>query len=256
MARIAPDATLVDLVLHRGAARPRGDRPLLNLHIDGQARWSQAYVPGTNVLETTIHAGDGELQIVDFMPLAEARAGQGDSVARGAFIRIITCTEGSVSLRLAHGIAPGIAFSCSRPVASTGDVSTTAARLSRGESIAVMLSGTAETVTLPQALHDLGDTMHYWSWWSDRCRYTDEDASERLREALGLKLAMGANGEGLLNDDGQPASPAERARAASLFAALGFRNEASQLVDSVAAEPPCLRGDGAQVRMMSDSPLR
>ena len=252
--RVRADAALACLAIDRDAGALRAshdERDLISLHVDGDVDWQQAYVPGTNVLETTGRLEGAELRVADFMPLAEARSGQ--AVAKGRFVRIVTCTEGEVVFRLvcAAGIdgrpataartTQGWYVACSRPMGVGADVAATLVSLTEGESLALMISNEAVEggpALLADALHGLGDTIHYWSWWSDRCRYRGDDAEERLRDALSAKLACGERGM-LVEDPGAPAfAPAplgDVSRAASLFLDLGYRAECVELLAQVCA---------------------
>jgi len=235
--RVMADGQLVSLTLERAAGPLRAShpgRPLLSLEMDGEVRWVAAYVPGTNVLETVGHAGGAELRVVDFMAVAEGRAGQPEAVAAGRFVRIVTCTEGEVSFRLAcsarladAGAYDGRAnddwyLACSRQLQAGEDAVGARVHLAAGESVAIIL-GDAPVQGGPalsaEALHALGDTIHYWTWWSDRCRYKGEDFDSRLRDALALKLNCGA-----------PAPLGELTRSAAEFLALGYRNECAALL--------------------------
>ena len=253
--RVGDDASITDLSLDRARGSLRAshpDRPLLALHLDGDVAWTAAYVPGTNVVETTGRATAGELRVVDFMPLAEGRPGQGDAAAAGRFVRIVSCTEGEVAFRLVCAAAAdaqpaleartmdGWYIACSRPMSFGGELAATHVRLTAGESMAFMLA--AEPVDggaglIADALHGLGDSMHYWTWWSDRCRYKGEDFEARLREVLALKLCC-VPGGGLMDDHpgtgGFVAAPLVAcARAAARFLALGYRQECVDLLKYV-----------------------
>lgn len=252
-ARVRADAALACLAIDReaGLLRPSHDeRDLLSLHVDGEVEWQQAYVPGTNVLETTGRREGAELRVADFMPLTESRSGQ--PLPKGRFVRIVTCTEGDIAFRLvcAAGIegrpatsartTQGWYVACSQPMGVGADVAATKVRLGEGESLVLVISNEAvqggETL-LADALHGLGDTIHYWSWWSDRCRYRGEDAEAKLREALSIKVACGEAGM-LVEDPGvrsfAPAPLGDVARAAALFLELGYRTECASLLAQVA----------------------
>src|SRR5579862_5585489 len=43
------------------------------LHLASDAQSSMAYQPGTNILETTLTGPDGQLRVVDFMPIRKRR---------------------------------------------------------------------------------------------------------------------------------------------------------------------------------------
>ncbi|APG03146.1 hypothetical protein BJI69_03995 [Luteibacter rhizovicinus DSM 16549] len=246
--RVRADASVVQLALNRDAGLLRPVDPqqsLMTLAVDGDPAWVAAYVPGTNVLESTAHTASGELRVVDFMALAEGRPGQAEAISSGRFVRIVTCTEGEVAFELSCALwtiaaeaapAPGWHVACSRLLAFDEGVAGKAFRLTAGESVALVVSerpvqGGASLVA--SAMHALGDTIHYWTWWSDRCRYKAADFDAVLREALALKLACSA--AGLRVEDprasGFSAAPlGESTRAAARFLSLGYRHECVELL--------------------------
>lgn len=254
--RVRADASVVQLVLDRtvGPLRPaNAERPLVRLVVDGDPSWVSAYVPGTNVLESTARTASGELRVVDFMAMAEGRPGQAEAIPAGRFVRLVTCTEGEVAFDLACDLrdiaaeaAPtrGWHVACSRLLSFDDGLAGNALRLTAGESVALIVSekpmqGGASLVA--SALHALGDTIHYWTWWSDRCRYKGDDFDAVLREALTCKLAC--SGEGLQVDDPgasgfAPAPLGEMLRAAARFLALGYRHECAELLGVVHARTP------------------
>jgi hypothetical protein len=270
--RVRADASVAELALDRGRglvlpSDPR--RPLVALSLDGDAHWVSAYVPGTNVLESTARTPSGEVRVVDFMALAEGRPGQAEAIAAGRFVRLITCTEGEVvgAVAVAAEAAPtggsggsggsgdfesstefaaraGWHLACSRPFTSGDGATTVSLRLRAGESVALVISDEAEQGGAPlvaSALHALGDTIHYWTWWSDRCRYKGDDFDAVLREALTLKLAFSATGL-QVEDPGATrfaAAPlGEMSRAAGRFLDLGYRHECAELLAYVHQHSP------------------
>ncbi|MET0936066.1 MAG: hypothetical protein ABWX83_08750 [Luteibacter sp.] len=257
--RVDAEGSLISLAFDRVGGTVRAsqpERPLLSLHVDGEVTWVGAYVPGTNVLESTARTEAGELRVVDFMALAEGRPGQGEALARGRFVRIVTCTEGELTLRMvcaarASGepatqasTIDGWHLACSRPLVFGDAAATASLRLVAGESVAFMLGKDAiegGAALVADALHGLGDTIHYWTWWSDRCRYKGDDFDAVLREALALKLAC--PGSGLMveqrGDAGfAVASLGDMSRAASRFLELGYRQECADLLSCVYAHGP------------------
>lgn len=252
--RVRSDAALDCLALDRqqGLLHPcHSERALLSLQMDGEVTWASAYVPGTNVVETVGRAGDAELRVADFMAVAEARAGQGDAVVGGRFVRIVSCTEGEVSFRIvcatqatrldAHSAQAdgGWHLACSRPLGTGADVAGSHVRLVAGESVAFVIASApmeGGPGLVAEALHMLGDTIHFWTWWSDRCRYKGDDFDARLREVLGLKLACG--GPRMLAEEPHcngfsPAPMHEATRAAATFLELGYRQECAELLAQV-----------------------
>jgi hypothetical protein len=250
--RVRADASVVHLALDRDAGLlcpPDAARPLLGLVLGGDPVWASAYVPGTNVLESTARTSSGELRVVDFMALAEGRPGQAESIAAGRFGRIVTCTEGEVACDLAcvreagHPTEArrrkGWHVACSHPLSQADGVATLSMRLTAGESVALVVSENAMPAgvsLVAAALHALGDTIHYWTWWSDRCRYQGEDAEAALREALRLKLGCSALGL-QVEDPGAtgfaPAPLGDTVRAAARFLELGYRHECAELLTRV-----------------------
>ena len=264
--RVRADASVVRLALDRGTGLLRAsgaEQPLLSLIMDRDVVWVSAYVPGTNVLESTARTASGELRVVDFMALAEGRPGQAEAIPAGRFVRIVTCTEGEVAFgmvcaagflvgeSIAAEAAPteilteaGWYLACSRPLAVGRDDATVSLRLRAGESVALVMGETAVqggAALVASALHTLGDTIHYWTWWSDRCRYKGDDFEVVLREALSLKLACSA--AGLQVEDpgatGFACAPlGEMSRVAARFLDLGYRHECAELLAFVQEHTP------------------
>ena len=254
--RVRADASLVQLALDRGQGLLRpgdAERPLLAVALDGEPAWVSTYVPGTNVVESTARTASGELCVVDFMALAEGRPGQAEAVPAGRFVRLVTCTEGEVAFELVCAVGEGLAdesvptqggagaargwhFASSRAVSFGVDEARVSVTLSAGESVAFVISedeveGGAALVA--SALHALGDTIHYWTWWSDRCRYKGDDFEAVLREALGLKLACSATGLQVESPGVSGFAPAplgDTSRAAARFLDLGYRHECAELL--------------------------
>ncbi|QDE38301.1 hypothetical protein FIV34_03325 [Luteibacter pinisoli] len=254
--RVAADASLASLALDRAAGVLRASSagsPLLGLDLDGDVSWVAAYVPGTNVLETVGHADGVELRVADFMSVAEGRPGQPEAMPAGRFIRIVSCTEGSASFRLVcagrvvhadkHEATTddGWFMACSRALGAEAgaDSVATHVHLAAGESVAFVIADApvqGGPALAAGALHALGDTIHYWAWWSDRCRYKGEDFDARLREALELKLLCSE--AGLVVDEpgslGFVRAPCIQAtRAAAAFLDLGYRGECVSLLAQV-----------------------
>jgi hypothetical protein len=264
--RVRADASLVGLALDRSAGvlcASGAAQPLLSLLLDTDAVWSSAYVPGTNVLESTARTASGELRVVDFMGLAEGRPGQAEAIPAGQFVRIVTCTEGEVAFEMAceGGFRAGESFAaeaaptmvvaragwylaCSRALRIDDDTAVAPVRLGAGESVALVISEAAVqggAGLVASALHALGETIHYWTWWSDRCRYKGEDFDTVLREALSLKLACSTAGL-QIEDPGAtgfaPAPLGEMCRVAARFLDLGYRHECAELLAFVHEQSP------------------
>jgi len=264
--RVRADASVVQLALDRGRGLlgTSGDgQPLVSLVMDGDVHWVNAYVPGTNVLESTARTASGELCVVDFMALAEGRPGQAEAIPAGRFVRIVTCTEGEVAFDMVCGAglhggdsvagepAPtellaqaGWYVGCSRPLRVEEGAAVASLRLGAGESVVLVVSETAVrggVALVASAFHALGDTIHYWTWWSDRCRYKGNDFDAVLREALCLKLACSA--AGLQVEDpgatGFSCAPlGEMSRVAAHFLDLGYRHECAELLAFVHEHSP------------------
>jgi len=264
--RVRADASVARLALDRDAgvlATAGVGQPLVSLVMDGDVHWVNAHVPGTNVLESTARTASGEVRVVDFMALAEGRPGQAEAIPAGRFVRIVTCTEGAVAFEMVCGggfkAGEGIAveaaptervaeagwyLTCSRPLRVDQGAAVASVRLGAGESVALVISETAAqggATLVASALHALGDTIHYWTWWSDRCRYKGEDFDVVLREALSLKLACSA--AGLQVEDpgatGFACAPlGEMSRVAARFLDLGYRHECAELLAFVQEHTP------------------
>lgn len=269
--RVNADASVARLALDRdtGLLATSGiGQPLVSLLMGDDVPWVNAYVPGTNVLESTARTATGEVRVVDFMALAEGRPGQAEAIPAGRFVRIVTCTEGEVAFemvcgggfRAGEGIAAEAAptsivaragwyLACSRPVRVDQGTAAASVRLAAGESVALVISETAAqggAALVASALHALGDTIHYWTWWSDRCRYKGDDFDAVLREALSLKLACSAAGL-QVEDPGATgfacAPRGEMSRVAARFLDLGYRHECAELLAFVHEHtPPASQG--------------
>jgi GH15 family glucan-1,4-alpha-glucosidase len=62
---------------------------------------SRAYVPDTNVLETTFETASGRLKVIDLMPVASQADKQRDLLPDHELIRAIECVDGVVDVELA-----------------------------------------------------------------------------------------------------------------------------------------------------------
>ena len=97
------------------------------LALTGGAQSSMAYLPGTNILETTLNGASGRLRVLDFMPIRKRRPGSRQALHMGAALlsrvsprlgaalerdlgndvaaahrlqRMATCLEGSVEVEV------------------------------------------------------------------------------------------------------------------------------------------------------------
>ncbi|MGI4849659.1 MAG: glycoside hydrolase family 15 protein [Janthinobacterium lividum] len=187
--------------------------------IDGQQPCStRCYLPGTNILATTLAGAQGSVTVTDFMAVAHL-PGAGDtgpdSSASNQLFRLIECTAGSATANLL--VSPrfdwgrkqvgtlagersvafaGEAFhvSCSHPLDVSNvdgvDVLRATARLTQGQAMVLVLGqpgGPADEI-LTMARQRLAQTQDYWLAWSASCQYAGQHAQQVLRSALCLKL--------------------------------------------------------------------
>ncbi len=218
---------------------PRPDSPAVFCHLlDDQhggnfavrvpeASVTRHYLPGTNVLETTWRSHEGELAVVDCMPVAPFDPARPAAVqGRRSVLRRLECRAGRVTAqvrvtpRFEYGlvvprlrtpsphVADFVGAGSSLRVRAThplerrdahtlrrGDVLAADWQLGRGETAWV------EATWAPAHLapHDvpapdaagwrvlLDETIGFWTSWLEGCRYDGEHADAVLRSALVLK---------------------------------------------------------------------
>ena len=189
------------------------------LELEGVARTTRRYLPGTNVLETTFVTATGTARLVDLMPVNppspepdEGPDGEGES----RLIRILTCDAGSVSgafrVRPTFDYARLDGVPCedrgsvlfeageirlraggSMPMAVGGLAARGAVALGAGESAYLILTHGeddegAAIEDAEGARSRLDQTVGYWERWSERCGYHGPYRDTIVRSALCLKL--------------------------------------------------------------------
>ncbi len=212
---------------------PRHDSPALFLRLlddekggacsialEGAGEPSRRYLPDTNVIETSFQSPTGRATLVDFMPVnppttAPDEGPDGDAESR--LIRIVTCTDGSVTGQFVvrptfdyartsctpSAEADGSALfeagehrlrvTSSRPVSIEGETAVIAFTLAAGERMHLVLTqgqdDAAPPVHEPDGAADrLRDTVAYWQGWMGCCTYDGPHAAAVKRSALFLKM--------------------------------------------------------------------
>lgn len=74
-------------------------------------RTSRSYLPDSNVLSTRFETATGEVQLLDFMAVAEEEEKKQSLVAEHELVRILECTRGEVQLQLSYEPRPDFARS-------------------------------------------------------------------------------------------------------------------------------------------------
>ncbi|MGI4745759.1 MAG: glycoside hydrolase family 15 protein [Janthinobacterium lividum] len=210
---------------------PRHDSPALFLRLldqekggacriefDGRTGRSRRYLPDTNILENRFETETGVGILTDLMPVhpPETLPDEGpDGETESRLIRILTCTEGSISGSFL--IRPTFDYArigCSvvldgdsvlfqggsdqlRAAGSlTAHIEGRSARMpfrlqAGGRAVVVLTHGEGERPPLDSvedAIARLEHTKHYWEQWSARCRYDGPYRDAVLRNVLCLKL--------------------------------------------------------------------
>jgi GH15 family glucan-1,4-alpha-glucosidase len=175
---------------------------------------SRAYMPSTNVLQTTFKTGSGVVRVTDFMPVGRSRgASVHDYVslnAPGWLVRRFECLEGGVHF-LTRFLPRGSNFSTDplplrregeRVVCPGGlslwcegepEISDNGARiridLVEGETRTAVLTS-IEPLRDPRDLSErlLNVTLAFWREWSEYSRYRGPYEAAVQRSALALKL--------------------------------------------------------------------
>ncbi|MBA2317812.1 MAG: glycoside hydrolase family 15 protein [Euzebyales bacterium] len=180
----------------------------------------RAYLDGTNVLRTTFTTLTGTVELVDCMPVGRLAPQDLTRVhARGAILRKLTCTDGSVDIGVA--IAPRFEYGANVPLfrltsPTTGmivggadamwitathrldwdeEALSGAWHLDAGDdawieafwtpsNVQMAPTGPASPATLQQRLDD---TVAFWRDWLARCSYDGEHREAVRRSALVLK---------------------------------------------------------------------
>lgn len=176
---------------------------------------SRRYLPGTNVLETSLKGEHGAAVITDFMPMGRAPSSAGSNnfvhiAAPNWLIRVIDVTRGEMtfdaSLRpclswgerraqlrnIPHGVTwDGGCLLCDQHLDAHDYWAHGSLRLRAGERARLILmpSGTVDPeAALASVSELLAITVAYWVEWSRRCRYRGPYGKEVVRSALALKL--------------------------------------------------------------------
>jgi GH15 family glucan-1,4-alpha-glucosidase len=188
---------------------------------------ARRYLPGTNVLETRWQGPDGELEVIDCMPVAPFDPGRPAGVrARRCVLRRLACRSGKVTAqirvtpRFEYGlvvprlrmpspyVADFVGGGSSLRVRATrvlerrdahtlrrGDVLAADWELREGDTAWIEatwapahLAPSGEAEPDPVLWQELLDeTVQFWTAWLAQCRYDGEHADAVLRSALVLK---------------------------------------------------------------------
>jgi len=182
----------------------------------------RAYLPGTNILRTHFVTPEGEVDVIDFMPVGRCvNAGLHDYVhlaAPGCLLRRIECTRGSVEMRAEYkpssqfasvapslvtvdgaiGMEAGKPILCSdMPFDITGSHAAGGARLTAGERRFIAL-GAGGKIDADRVEYLYGVTKSFWKEWIGYCRYRGPYEAAVNRSALVLKLMTYAPSGGIV----------------------------------------------------------
>jgi GH15 family glucan-1,4-alpha-glucosidase len=181
----------------------------------------QCYEEHTNVLRTRFSCTGGEVDVTDFMTIAQAHDAHHGDVPQ-EIVRILHCTQGTCEVDAQFQPRPGYAvgkpqlsprgdgrWRCPLPrpqSQSQAELSTTIPflpvgegtlharlRLQSGEQHVALLQtpagdGGPVGSLLADAQDKLAATVGWWRAWSGRCTYRGEYADAVLRSALALKM--------------------------------------------------------------------
>ena len=158
-------------------------------------RTRRRYLPGTAILETTFETADGEVAVIDFMPLTRdeeyvdlirlVRGVRGrvrmrtELIVRFGYGKVVPWVRGQdFGLR---AIAGPDAIALRTPVELHGENFTTVGEFSVGEGATVPFALDYHPSYRPGAPHrdchqSLEETERFWTEWSGRCRYGDHAA--------------------------------------------------------------------------------
>ena len=174
---------------------------------------SRRYLPGTNILETTLRSASGTLVITDFMAVGiveEPGDARPDSVAPGRVVRMIRCASGTVCIivrvepsfdwarRTASPVLEGrracypgesLYLAASHELVAEAGAVQARATLQPDETLTVVLSHVGLDVTaVGEAAAELRETADYWTRWNAYSSYRGPHADHVGRSALCLKL--------------------------------------------------------------------
>ena len=181
---------------------------------DGPIETRRTYVPGTNVLVTTIETPSGRVHLTDFMPVGR-RSGSGPHdyttlVVPGWFVRRVRVEVGSVDLRIRyrpvhdfararvglHEVYGGIGgegvpvLFCTTPLRIEDDRAEALVHLEADEGLDLIVAArhTIEAPPLERIDAMEATTLAFWREWIAYCRYKGPYRDAVERSALTLKL--------------------------------------------------------------------
>ncbi|MEE8410656.1 MAG: glycoside hydrolase family 15 protein, partial [Myxococcota bacterium] len=186
---------------------------------DGLLESRRRYVGDTNVLETTIETGGGEITVTDCMPVGPFDPERPTRVkTHHALLRKIECTRGEVDVRVTIaprfeyaalvprfrqtskttaeilGGADALWITATRPIHEAPDRIRGTWLLKQGDSAWVQAewssSHTERSAEVPGLVDlrlRLEETLGFWQEWIKGCRYDEEHADLVRRSALVLK---------------------------------------------------------------------
>ena len=163
---------------------------------------TRAYLPDTNILETTFTTSSGRVSVIDFMPVGRSPESAVDDYttlnAPGWLIRIVEVENGEARVRVAY--RPGeVAFSSADRLAShllfsdelpAGRPSyEETLHMRAGEQRAFVAAAASASACTParHAKPLLEVTRAFWREWCARCRYKGPYGDAVRRSALTLK---------------------------------------------------------------------
>ena len=204
----------VDAVPVFAALLDAGQGGACTIHLSGGVlETSRRYLPGTNIVETTLRGRTGSLVLTDFMPVA-AVLDPGDtgpnSKAPGRVIRILRCASGTVAMtvriapsfdwarrdpspmlsgRLASYAGEALHVACSHDLTADENTLQSQATLQADETLTLVLGHVElDEAAVAAAAFQLSETADYWTRWSERSSYRGANADHVGRSALCLKL--------------------------------------------------------------------
>jgi len=178
----------------------------------------QRYEKHSNVLTTRFRCSDGEIELTDFMTIADPAMAHHEALAPQEIVRILRCTQGVCEVDAIFEPRPGYALErpqlarlgeghwrCPLP-RSAAELRTTIAFLPHGgdtlhahvsmkageQHVALLRSPPAPLAPtdslIAHAQDKLARTLQWWRDWCRRCSYRGEYAEPVMRSALTLKL--------------------------------------------------------------------
>ncbi|WP_307866419.1 glycoside hydrolase family 15 protein [Leucobacter chromiisoli] len=190
----------------------------IELAPDGDFTVERAYIPRTNVLQTTYTTATGSARVTDSL-----NTGLSGRLPWGELARRIEGLEGEVAMR--WRVAPGTALASASPWAHSsplgpvlriGDTTVGVRGTAIGDSVVTgrdisgtftarrsshhllgILTTSAEPLQLPDPEdidRGIDRTVRYWESWSAELRYEGPWSDEVLRSALALKLLHSPSG--------------------------------------------------------------